>query len=180
MLIVLGNDLCVLTRFVLEVITCCVVRSISPIEFCVSFTSPFRGRFQDRLEFVFEDRSLNQRFVIVRDIRGIAGERSDHELLQPIAPYVPRKWMPRAQEINVIPGIRPPALDAIPWVISLPDALVPKNLSDAVASGEVKDILERLKRSFLPVDFSSDTYGRHWKYLLWLEEIRMEYVCFRN
>jgi helicase MOV-10 len=175
MLMALSNDIHDPIRFVLErVIASRAVRSASPIEFCITFTSSFRGRFQDRLEFIFEDHSLDQRFVIIRSIRGIAGERSDHELLQPTAPYVPRKWMPRAQEINIIPGIRPPALNAIPWVISLPDAFVPKNLSDAVSSGEVKDILERLKRSFLPVVFSSDTYGRHWKYLLWLEEIRME------
>jgi helicase MOV-10 len=150
------------------------VRSNVPITVRLCFTSSFRGRYQDRLEFVFEDRSINQQFVIIRNIHAIAGERADHASMQPSAPYIPRKWMPRTREVEVIPGVRPPALTSIPWVVSLPDAFVPNALSETVASGSVKDILERLRRSFLPASFNHQTYGRHWKNLLWVEEIRME------
>jgi helicase MOV-10 len=164
-------------RFVLpRLLGSLAVRSSSAIQYRVSFTSSFRGRYQDRLEFVFEDRTIDQRFVIVRNVHGIAGERAAYESLQPTAPYIPRKWTLRTREVDVVKGVRPPALSAIPWVIPLPEAAIPKTLSEAVASGALRDILERLRWSFLPALFNSQTYDRHWKYLLWVEEIRMEYV----
>jgi helicase MOV-10 len=125
----------------------------------LKFSTSFRGRYQDRVEFTFEDVSLQKRFAIVRDIRGIGGEQSEYEALRPTAPYVPRKWQARTQESNIIPGVKPPALDAIPWVVPLPEAAVPRALADTVSTGAIKDILARLKSSF---------------FLLWIEEVRME------
>jgi helicase MOV-10 len=123
---------------------------------------------------VFEDRAQGQRFVIIRPVRAIAGEQADHERMQPRAPYVPRTWAPRARESNVIPGVRPPALAVIPWVVPLPEAGVPRALQDAVAEGSPKDVIARLRASFLPTVLNGDTYARHFKVLLWVEEMRME------
>jgi helicase MOV-10 len=150
------------------------VRSTQTLRFNVMFASTFRGRYQDRLEFVFEDRALLQRFVIVRTVRAISGEPGAYADLQPSAPYVPRKWAPRTRESNVIPGVRPPALTAVPWVVPLPDAIVPHALADAVSPGPMRDVIGRIRQSFLPSVLNGDTYARHFKTLLWVEEVRME------
>jgi helicase MOV-10 len=152
------------------------IRYPTPLNVVITFAANFRSRYQDRVEFVFEDRSLQQRFVIIRDVRGIAGEEADHEMLRPKEEYKPKKWQPRAQETSVVRGVRPPALHAIPWVVPLPEAPIPRLLADAVSSGSVEEILARLKTSFLPTVLNSDTYGRHFKQLLWVEEARMQYV----
>ena len=153
-----------------------LLRSSQRITISISFTSTFRGRLQDRIELVFEDQSLSQRFVIVRAIRAISGDREDHEQFQPRAPFVPRQRTSRAPETEVVPGVRPPSLGVVPWIVPLPDAIIPKSLSDAVASGSTKEIIERLRTSFLPMLLNNETYGRHFKTLLWAEEHRMEYA----
>jgi helicase MOV-10 len=153
-----------------------ILRSSQQLTITTVFTSPFRGRFQDRIELVFEDQSLNQRFVIIRLVKAISGDRADHELLQPRAPYVPRQRTLRDPEIEVIPGIKAPSLGVIPWVIPLPEAPIPHGISNAVATGTTKEIVSRLEKSFLPNVLTSETYGRHFKTLLWVEEYRTEYV----
>ena len=71
----------------------------------VTFKPSYRGRFESRLEILFEDTQLSRTFVIVRQIRAIVGDVADHALLKPIAPYVPRKRTSRQAEQEVIPGV---------------------------------------------------------------------------
>ncbi|KAG8930545.1 hypothetical protein FRC02_004060 [Tulasnella sp. 418] len=133
-----------------------------------------RGRYEDRTELVFEDTTLRQRFVITRPVKAIVGVAADMAMLQPTAPYVRPTpvVVTRAPETNVIEGIRPPALAAIEWVGRLPEAHVPLYVRDALEDGSVGDKVGRVRRTLLPQNLNSDTYGRHWKMLLWIEEIR--------
>lgn len=117
--------------------------------------------------------------MIVRAIRAISGDREDHEQFQPRAPFVPRQRTMRAPETEIVPGVRAPSLAVIPWIVPLPDATIPRNLSDAVTSGSTREIVERLRTSFLPISLNNETYGRHFKTLLWAEEHRMDYVSRR-
>lgn len=140
----------------------------------IRFQEVHNGRYDDRLELIFEDEALNQRFVIVRPLRAIVGNKADYELLKPRAPFVPRKRVTREVETDVLPGILPPALNAIPYAVKLAKSPIPKNLSDVLSTGSPRDATQRVRRMFLPGAWDSSTYGRHFKHLIWAEELRME------
>ena len=141
---------------------------------CVTFQQALRGRYQDRLEITFEDLSLRQRFIIVRAINVVVGSKADYEVLKPVAPYVPRKPVRRTPETEILPGDPPPALTAIKWVATLPLALIPRAVSSALSTGHVQNIVAQLQRTVLPPSMNADTYSRHFKALLWIEEHQME------
>jgi helicase MOV-10 len=126
------------------------------------------------MEIIFEDQKLGQQFAIVRPVRVIVGRKEDHELLRPTAPFVPRKRTAREPETEIFEGVPPPALKAIKYVVALDKAEIPKNLSDALSTGSTSDVVGRVRRMFLPQAWGSSTYGRHFKYLIWIEEYRME------
>lgn len=71
----------------------------------LKFRPSYRGRFEDRLEIVLEDAQLRRTFIIIRQLKAIVGEREDHALLKPIAPYTPRRRSKRQVETEVIPGV---------------------------------------------------------------------------
>jgi helicase MOV-10 len=142
----------------------------------VSFTHSYLGRFDARVEIIFEDTTLRSRFAIVRTVRVVVGDPADHQLLQPVAPFIPRKRTARDPETEVTPGERPPALKAIPWVVTLPKAEIPKAVSTILETGSVSHIVTRLQQSIMPMSLDSTTYGRHFKNLLWIEEHRSELV----
>ena len=146
----------------------------------VKFRDINNGRYEDRLEIVFEDERLRQRFIIVRPLRVIVGNRRDHELLKPKAPFVPRKRTTREPETEVIEGVLPPSLKAIPYVVKLCFADIPKDLSVSLSTGSLAEVTARVRRVFLPQSWDSNTYARHFKNLLWVEEYRMEYVFIAN
>ncbi|KAA1476102.1 P-loop containing nucleoside triphosphate hydrolase protein [Dentipellis sp. KUC8613] len=132
------------------------------------------GRWEDRLEVTLEDTLLGQRFTIVRSVRARIGSKSDYEALKPSAPYKPRPRGNRPQEKDVVEGIAPPALDAVRYVLSLPRAEIPKQIASIISTGSVDKIVDQLKRTVLPPALTSESYGRFFKILLWVEEHRME------
>ncbi|KAI0048937.1 P-loop containing nucleoside triphosphate hydrolase protein [Auriscalpium vulgare] len=133
-----------------------------------------RGRFEDRLEITFEDTTLKQKFIIVRLLKATVGSKADYELLKPSRPYVPRQRTARQAEVDVVPGPSAPALEAVKWVVSLPHAPIPQSISSVLFSGSTSDVIRQLRRTVLPASLNKDTYGRHFKTLLWIEEGRME------
>lgn len=98
----------------------------------------------------------------------------DWELLKPSAPYKPRRKNKQEPEKEVIPGIKPPQLASIKWVVDLPQAPIPKSLEDVLGNPKVKSVFQSLKRAWLPGVFNSETYGRHFKCLLHVEEAQMK------
>lgn len=118
---------------------------------------------------------LRARFIIVRTVRAVVGNATDYNLLRPVAPFVPRKRTQRDAEQEVIPGEVPDALAVIPWVVPLPKANIPQSMAQGLANGSVSELVQRVRRTYLPSVLRPDTYGRHFKTLIWVEEMRSEY-----
>jgi len=107
-------------------------------------------------------------------MRVIVGDKADYELLRPTAPYIPRKRTQRQAENEVIPGELPPALKAVPYIVKLTKALIPRQVSSTLSTGPTSEIIRNVRRILLPSILDSEAYGRHFKNLLWIEENQME------
>jgi len=141
----------------------------------ITFQQPHIGRYEDRLELLFEDTQLKKQFIISRTLKAIVGNKTDHEALKPKSPYIPRPRTTRQPEKKIVEGVAPPALDAIPYVGRLPRAEIPKPLLSVLSGSEtVAQQIAHIRRVFIPQILNSDTYGRHFKHLLWIEEFKME------
>jgi helicase MOV-10 len=136
----------------------------------------YHGHGEDRLQITFEHLQLRSKFVITRSLRIVVGNEADHKALQPKAPYVPRKRTARQPESTVVPGVMAPTLNAIPYKGTLTKAPIPKELAKILSAPSFKEILEQIKLVRIPKEFNSDTYARHFKNLIWIEEHRMEYA----
>jgi helicase MOV-10 len=149
-----------------------------PIVVAVTFTQEHIGRYQEMIEFQFMDEQLNKAFSISRTVRAIVGDRTAHEQLKARVPYAPRVRRQREPETKVVEGVTAPSLNAIPYVTKLPRAAIPTHLlaTLALSSYPTRENLESIKRGFLPKLLDSETHGRHFKALLWIEEHKMEYV----
>lgn len=136
-----------------------------------------RGRFEDRLEMYFLDVVLNQRFAITRSVRAIVGDQDDYDLLRATAPYV-RPERRQEQEITrFLSGVQPPALARITWKVTLEKYEVPLELKEvAFGKGNISDLTSRVRNAWLPKTFGSQTYGRFFSVLLWIEEERARFA----
>jgi helicase MOV-10 len=151
--------------------------SRNPIQLTIAFKQTHIGRYEDRLELVFEDIQIKKRFFIARTLKAIVGNKADHEALQPKAPYVPRTRSRRnvIAEKDIVEGVKPPALNAIRYVVVLPKAKIPTHLHNILAGSETTaKVTATVRKVFMPQVFNSDTYGRHFKHLLWAEEFKSE------
>jgi helicase MOV-10 len=142
----------------------------------VGFKQPFVGRYQDRLELLFEDTKLKKKFIITRSLKAIVGNKGEHEALKPKTPYIPRSTSSKRSPIlEVIEGIKPPAASIIPYVGRLPRANIPAPLEKVLTSKDsVAKVTARIKSAFMPKAFNSVSHGQHFKNLLWIEEFRAE------
>ncbi|TDL24428.1 P-loop containing nucleoside triphosphate hydrolase protein [Rickenella mellea] len=130
-----------------------------------------RGRFHDRVELYFEDVVLKQRFAITRPVTATVGVKADYEALRPIAPYVRPKRRNEEPVSDPVPGIPPPALAAIAWEVSLPKFPIPAGLKQiGFSQGTYGDLANKVRSTYLPKAFDGDTYGRHMKMMIWIEE----------
>ncbi|KAI0316091.1 P-loop containing nucleoside triphosphate hydrolase protein [Amylostereum chailletii] len=156
--------------------------TLNPGQACqlsITFRQTLRGRFEDRLEITFHNATLKQSFVIVRTLKVIVGSQAEYDLLKPSKPYTPKKRTERELESDVVPGVPPPAGNAtIKWVTKLPMAAIPKTISSVVSAGSVSDTVAQLKRTVLPSVLNNETYGRFYKTLIWVEEIRSLYSLY--
>lgn len=152
---------------------------VRPVALRLRFHRPFVGRYEDRLELTFEDTQLRKRFVIARTLKAIVGDKAAHEMLKPSAPYKPRPRSARKRinERDVIEGVRPPALQVIPYVGRLPEAKIPEHLKLLLDSSDgVGKIIKQIKNIYIPEVVDASHYGRFFKCLLWIEESKMELV----
>lgn len=151
-----------------------------PITLKITFRQSHIGRYEDRLELLFEDTQLKKQFIISRTLKAIVGNKTDHEALKPKSPYIPRPRTTRQPEKQVVEGVAPAALDAIPYVGRLPRAEIPQPLLSILSGSEtVSQQISHVRRVFIPNILNSDTYGRHFKHLLWIEEFKMEHDLAR-
>ncbi|KAJ2936529.1 hypothetical protein H1R20_g564, partial [Candolleomyces eurysporus] len=124
----------------------------------IKFTQKFIGRYDDRIEFIFENTVSHEKFVISRQLQVVVGDQADHNALRPVAPYVSRKRKTRTPEKTVVRGVAPPSFGGISYVTELPEAPIPKQL------------LELLGGSNLLQQQITDIGG----HLLWIEEHQTE------
>jgi helicase MOV-10 len=143
----------------------------------IGFKQPYVGRYQDRLELLFEDTKLKKKFIITRALNAIVGNKDEHELLQPKIPYrdIPRSDSQRSPILKVVEGVKPLSTLVIPYVGRLPKAPIPKPLEKILSSKDsVAKMTDRIKSAFIPQVFNSKSHGQHFKNLLWIEEFRTE------
>ena len=148
-----------------------------PLTLHIGFKQPYVGRYQDRLELLFENTKSKKKFIITRALKAIVGNKGEHEALQPKTPYrdIPRSTSQRNPIIKVVEGIKPPATSAIPYVRPLPKAHIPKPLEKLLSGKDsIAKMTTQVKNVFLPQVFDSQFHGQHFKQLLWIEEFRME------
>lgn len=132
------------------------------------------GRSADRLELVFHDYALDTRFSITRTLNAVVGSQADWNILRPTAPYRPKARKKRDGEREVLPGVRPPALATIKWVVKLPPADIPPDLERLVVGRDIKAILRDVKKTRLPRELTRETHARWFSTLLHLDEITMK------
>jgi len=141
----------------------------------IAFQQAHIGRYEDRLELVFEDSHLRKRFIIARTLKGIVGDKETHDALKPKSPYVPRSRSIRKEVGDVIKGVKPASLNGIPYVGPLPRATIPAHLQSILAGSEsVARVTTQIRKVFLPAQLNSSNYGRQFRHLLWIEEFKME------
>ncbi|KAI0093451.1 P-loop containing nucleoside triphosphate hydrolase protein [Irpex rosettiformis] len=150
----------------------------------IAFTVTFRpegnnGRYEDRIEFIFEDSRLNKRFAITRPMVAMVGVKEDFELLKATRPYVRPKRSEQLEEpiAKVTPGVPPPAIAEFKWAVRLLPYVAPKSLKKVLDESESTNlspskIAARIRAAFIPNQLSADTYARHFAYMLWIEEER--------
>jgi helicase MOV-10 len=98
-----------------------------------------------------------------------------HEELKPKQPYRPDTRTTLKEIGKIVRGVKPESLKAIPYVVRLPLATVPPPLQDLLRSSQsIGRVLKQIKKIFLPEVLTSKTYGRFFKHLLWIEELKME------
>ena len=141
----------------------------------IRFKQPYVGRYQDRLELLFENTKSKKKFIITRALKAIVGNKGEHEDLQPKTPYIPRSTPKRSPILEIVEGIKPPTTSVIPYVGVLPKAHIPTLLEKVLTSkdSEAKKTA-RIKSDFIPQTLNSKSHGQHFKHLLWVEEFRME------
>ncbi|GJJ10625.1 hypothetical protein Clacol_004852 [Clathrus columnatus] len=157
--------------------TPCRVKPNIPERLTVIFnTHGLSGRFNDRVEIIFQDITLQKQFAITRPIQAVVGNLADLEFLKPSAPYKPAKRVQPVSDDDPIPGVRPPQLAEIEWAVSLPRALPPKTLETLLLTIRNRGkLIETIKQKWLPPPpLDVDTYTRHFRVLLHIEEVQMK------
>lgn len=151
------------------------ISNLRPLSLIIGFKQGFIGRYQDRLELIFEDTQLKKRFVITRALKAVVGNKAEHEALQPKAPYVPRSRSNRTPVLEVVEGVKPPATSIIPYVGPLPKALIPDRLRNILSGTDsVAEITSQIENAFISKVLNSSSYGQRFSHLLWIEEYKME------
>lgn len=146
-----------------------------PFHVVVNFKHKNEGRYEDRLEILLEDLLIRQQFAIVRPLRAVVGSRAEYERLAPRTAYIPRKRTAREPETDITPGIPPEATSTTKWVTKLPPADIPKGLIKILLSSDsASEVAAAIRQVRLPARLDSESYSRHFRDLVWIEEFKMQ------
>ncbi|KAF9527402.1 hypothetical protein CPB83DRAFT_907611 [Crepidotus variabilis] len=124
--------------------------STGPLSLTITFKAKDIGRYVDTIEFIFETGALLKRWVITREVTAIIGAAQDHEAVKPTAPFVPSARAVKKRVLEVVEGVKPPSLNAIPYVKGLPKATIPPKLALLLSNGEFTSRLVDEIRLLLP------------------------------
>ncbi|TFK72809.1 RNA helicase [Pluteus cervinus] len=146
------------------------------IQVKVTLQTNYVGRYDDRIEFLFEDLQAKYKFVISRPVRAVVGDRADHQSLRPVAPFVPRPRTRRQREEDVVAGPPLPEASAIQYTTRLLPANIPPHLADVLSKQSQREVVAAVKQDYLPQILSTATYSRHFKTLVWIEEFQADLI----
>ncbi|KAI5115099.1 hypothetical protein M0805_002344 [Coniferiporia weirii] len=137
-----------------------------------------RGRFQGRLELVFEVPSQKRRFVITRPILATVGDKADHEVLMAAMPFIQHKRGREEDITDIIECIPSPTAEDIAWANKIGIYDPPKSLISAAFSdnGKPSQIANAIRLKFMRGSFDTPTYARHFQVMLWIEEEKAKYA----
>lgn len=139
----------------------------------VTCTQSNLGRFEARVEVLFEDTRSNGRFVIVRPVLVAIGNVDEHRALQPITPYVaPQRPEKRRRVTEVEGGIAPNFETSVPWSSRLPFYRIPEELLEFLRQPQ-RNLVPDAGRKFLPQHLVANTYAQMFEVLLWCEEYKI-------
>jgi hypothetical protein len=174
----LDTDLIPMSSFALSPSpTAVAMKSGSSFGVTITFDSKSeRGRFNDRVELIFEDAKLRQRFCITRSIKATVGVSTDYEAIRAVAPYVRPKRARYEPMREIVPGVAPEPLAKFKWAVKLGTYDVPKDLAKTLSGKASKELAETVREVFMPGELSETTYGRFFGVLLWIEEERAKSV----
>jgi helicase MOV-10 len=153
-----------------------ILSAAKAFTFSLEFKQPYSGRFEDRLEFTFQDTRLQKQFIMTRMVKAVVGDKALFHELMPKEPYTPPKRSMEKEIGEVVGGVRRAAQKAIRYKAKLPPATIPKSLHDLLSSSEPVIQTVKQTKEILPEHLTCATYATFFKNLLWIEEIKMEYV----
>ncbi|KIY67638.1 RNA helicase [Cylindrobasidium torrendii FP15055 ss-10] len=146
------------------------VASASNIVMTVTARQSYAGVAEDRLTLIFEDVQLGTRFAITKPLRIVVGTDTARSQAQSSAPYKPKRRSERHPEHDIEPGERPPSLNSIRYIVTLPQALLPAPIKDILDFGSLQQRVGRIRAIHLPATLSVNTYSQHFRTLIWTEE----------
>jgi len=160
----------------------------------VTCTQSNWGRFEARVELLFEDARTGERFVIARPVLAAIGNVEEHRALQPISPYVvPKRPREQRQVTEIEGGVvswspkprcrqrcfnycqMPPFETSIPWKSRIPFYYIPGDLFAFLNKRQPNMVVET-GRKFLPQQLTPGTYTQMFQVLLWCEEFKISYA----
>ena len=143
-------------------------------------SSDLRGQLRDRLEMTFESTQPRKRFTITRPILARIGPKEDYDALQGSNPYIRRSGKKKAYSpyAKVHRGVRPQILAEITWARRLLGYDVPNDLANIIGDegSKLSEKIRTVRSAFMRGSLSSTTYHYHFQAMLWIEEMRAQYV----
>jgi helicase MOV-10 len=119
---------------------------------------------------LFEDYDTRHSFAIVRPVQAVVRVKDGRAAFQVTPPSFPN---PAGNtEEDVVPGVPPAALAAIKWEVTLPKADIPSNVWAAIDQPSIAGTIHQVQLTLLPQVLQFNSYAKHWKSLLWLDEIQ--------
>ncbi|EMD34730.1 hypothetical protein CERSUDRAFT_158351 [Gelatoporia subvermispora B] len=150
-----------------------VVAHAHPVTCSVQARHDVLGTYDGYVEITFED-AVKRRFAIIRQVKATIGSVQDYQLLKPQVPYKGKARVPWPKVRAFVPGRRPPALDAVPWVKKLPQAEIQAFLLSILTAQPENEATAKLRTSHVPPTLNGYNHGEFFKLLLWIEEFKAD------
>ncbi|KAF9443543.1 hypothetical protein P691DRAFT_787924, partial [Macrolepiota fuliginosa MF-IS2] len=111
-------------------------------------------------------------FIITRKVFATIGDPELHDRLKPEAPYTRHRGPKMNTSGRILPSTRPPEWSKSHWVERLPKYDVPAYVIEAAFGKQSRNAVGNIKR-LMPAVFNTQSYGKWFQYLLYVEEEQM-------
>ena len=144
-----------------------------PIIFTIHFRNGQLGRYDARLEFMFQS-AKGEHFVIARSITVLVQPVHERALLAPVAPFMRGRRAPWYENEAVISASS--MKNTMKWARDLPQFKIPPPLLELLKSRSLEEIMTGLSESYFPDPLSPANHTIYFQTLLWIEETRIACV----